>query len=194
AGRLILSPPRLPTRRQNKPQARLPGAAEILVRSLRAGHPVASAVRLVARDLPDPIGTEFAIVADEMTYGLDLETAMDNLGSRVGQQDLALIIIAARIQTSTGGNLAEILSCMAKVVRESLKLRMKVKALSAEGRWSAIILSILRFALFGVLAAVAPRFYGDVWDEPIVPVVLAASVAWLMVGNIVMFRMVRFEI
>src|SRR5262249_19034639 len=194
AGLLVLFLSAMRNRRHRKLREQLPEATDILVRSLRAGHPVASAIRLVAGDLPDPIGTEFAIVADEMTYGLDLETAMDNLGSRVGQQDLALIIIAARIQTSTGGNLAEILSCMAKVVRESLKLRMKVKALSAEGRWSAIILSILPFALFGVLAAVAPRFYGDVWDEPIVPVVLAASVAWLMVGNIVMFRMVRFEI
>ena len=83
---------------------------------------------------------------------------------------------------------------MSKVVRESLKLRMKVKALSAEGRWSAIILSILPFALFGVLALVAPGFYGDVWDEPIVHVLLAASVAWLIIGNLIMFRMVRFEI
>ena len=181
-------------RRHRKLQDQLPEATDILVRSLRAGHPVASAIRLVARDLPDPIGTEFAIVADEMTYGLDLETAMDNLGSRVCQQDLALIVTATRIQTSTGGNLAEILACMSKVVRESLKLRMKVKALSAEGRWSAIILSILPFAVFGVLALLAPQFYGDVWDEPIVHVLLAASVAWLLIGNLIMFRMVRFEI
>jgi tight adherence protein B len=129
-----------------------------------------------------------------MTYGLDLETAMDNLGSRVGQKDMALIVTATRIQTSTGGNLAEILSCMSRAVRESLKLRMKVKALSAEGRWSAIVLSILPFALFGVLAVIAPRFYGEIWDEPTVQVILAASVAWLMIGNVIMFRMVRFEI
>ena len=181
-------------RRHRKLQAQLPEATDILVRSLRAGHPVASAIRLVARDLPDPIGTEFAIVADEMTYGLDLETAMDNLGARVGQKDVALIVTATRIQTSTGGNLAEILSSMSRVVRESLKLRMKVKALSAEGRWSAILLTILPFALFGILALIAPSYYGEVWNEPMVPIVLAASVAWVMVGNIIMFRMVSFEI
>jgi len=194
AGLLIFFLTSMRNRRHNKLQAQLPEATDILVRSLRAGHPVASAVRLVARDLPDPIGTEFGIVADEMTYGLDLETAMDNLGSRVGQKDLSLIVIATRIQTSTGGNLAEILSSMSKVVRESLKLRMKVKALSAEGRWSAIVLSILPFALFGVLSVVSPRFYGDIWDEPVVQGALAASVLWLMIGNIVMFRLVRFEI
>jgi len=181
-------------RRHRKLQDQLPEATDILVRSLRAGHPVASAIRLVAHDLPDPIGTEFAIVADEMTYGLDLETAMENLGSRVDQKDLALIVTATRIQTSTGGNLAEILGCMSKSVRESLKVRMKVKALSAEGRWSAIILSILPFALFSVLAVISPTFYGDVWDEPIVKVLLTASVAWLAVGNVIMFRMVRFEV
>jgi tight adherence protein B len=194
AGVLVFFLSVMRNRRHRKLQDQLPEATDILVRSLRAGHPVASAIRLVARDLPDPIGTEFAIVADEMTYGLDLETAMDNLGSRVCQQDLSLIVTATRIQTSTGGNLAEILACMSKVVRESLKIRMKVKALSAEGRWSAIILSILPFALFGVLALVAPGFYGDVWDEPIVHVLLAASGAWLIIGNLIMFRMVRFQI
>ena len=193
-GLLVLLLSGMRNRRHRKLQDQLPEATDILVRSLRAGHPVASAIRLVARDLPDPIGTEFAIVADEMTYGLDLELAMDNLGSRVGQKDVALIVTAIRIQTSTGGNLAEILSCMSRSVRESLKLRMKVKALSAEGRWSAIILSILPFALFGLLAVVAPQFYSDVWNESVVQVILAASTAWLMVGNFIMFRMVRFEI
>lgn len=194
AGILVFLLSSMRNSRHLKLQAQLPDAIDILVRSLRAGHPVASAIRLVARDLPDPIGTEFAIVADELTYGLDLETAMDNLGSRVGQQDISLVVTATRIQTSMGGNLAEILSCMSKAVRESLKLRMKVKALSAEGRWSAIVLSILPFALFAALSVLSPRFYGDVWDEPIVRVMLTASVAWLMVGNVVMFRMVKFQI
>ncbi len=194
AGLLVFFLISVRNRRHRKLQDQLPEATDILVRSLRAGHPVASAIRLVAHDLPDPIGTEFAIVADEMTYGLDLETAMENLGSRVDQKDLALIVTATRIQTSTGGNLAEILACMSKSVRESLKVRMKVKALSAEGRWSAIILSILPFALFSVLAVIAPTFYGDVWDEPIVKVVLTASAAWLALGNVIMFRMVRFEV
>ena len=194
AGLLVFFLSTMRNRRHRKLRAQLPEAIDILVRSLKAGHPVASAIRLVARDLPDPIGTEFALVADEMTYGLDLETAMDNLGSRVGQRDFALIVTATRIQTSTGGNLAEILSSMSRVLRESSKLRMKVKALSAEGRWSAIILTILPFAIFGILILIAPSYYGDIWNEPMVPIVLAASVVWVMVGNIIMFRMVSFEI
>ena len=194
-GGLVLSFLRfMRNRRHRKLQAQLPEATDVLVRSLKAGHPVTSAIRLVARDIPDPLGTEFGMVADEMTYGLDLETAMNNLELRAGQQDIALIVIATNIQASTGGNLAEILSGMSKVVRERSKIRMKVKALSAEGRWSAIVLSILPFALFGILAVIAPGFYGEIWSEPMVQIILAASAAWLMVGNVIMFRMTRFEI
>jgi tight adherence protein B len=181
-------------RRHRKLQAQLPEATDILVRSLRAGHPVASAIRLVSEEIPDPLGTEFAVVADEMTYGLDLDTAMNNLASRVGEKDLALIVVATSIQTSTGGNLADILSSMARVLRESMKLRMKVRALSAEGRWSAIILSILPFALFAILQLIAPRLYGEIWDEPMVKVGLVVATLWVIIGNMIMFRMTRFEI
>ena len=123
-------------KRRSRLEAQLPDAIDTLVRSLRAGQPVSAAIRLVARDLPDPIGTEFRILSDELTYGLDLETAMNNMGARVGQEDLALVVIATGIQSSTGGNLAEILNSMSKVVRERLRLRLKVKAMSAEGRFS----------------------------------------------------------
>jgi tight adherence protein B len=181
-------------RRHRKLQGQLAEATDILVRSLRAGHPVASAIRLVSQEIADPLGTEFAVVADEMTYGLDLDTAMNNLASRVGQKDLALIVVATSLQTSTGGNLAEILSSMARVLRESVKLRMKVRALSAEGRWSAIILSILPFALFAILQVIAPRLYGEVWGEPMVTVVLVAATLWVVLGNVIMLRMTRFEI
>jgi len=194
AGLPVLFLSSMRNRRHRQLQAPLPDAIDILVRSLRAGHPIPTAIRLVARELADPIGTEFAIVADEMTYGLDLGTAMNNLEARVGQKDISLIVTATSIQTSIGGNLAEILSSMSRIVRESLKLRTKVKALSAEGRWSALILSILPFALFGLLAVIAPSFYGEIWNEPIVPFMLVASTLWLMVGNLVMYRMVTFEI
>jgi tight adherence protein B len=175
-------------------ESQLPDAVDILVRGLRAGHPVTAAIGLVARELPDPIGAEFGILADELTYGLDLETAMNNMASRVGQEDLSLVVVAAGIQAGTGGNLAEILASMSKVVRERLKLRLKVKAMSAEGRFSALILSVLPFALFGILWVVAPNFYGEIWNQPMVKTYLAAAALWLMVGNVVMYRMVRFKI
>jgi tight adherence protein B len=191
---LLLSLKTMRDRRYRKLEEQLPDAADVLVRSLKAGHPIVASISLVARELPDPIGTEFAIVADEMTYGLDLETAMNNLGARVGQQDFALIVIATSIQSSAGGNLAEIMGNMSRVVRERLKLRMKVKSMSAEGRFSAMILSVIPFALFGLLTIIAPNFYGEIWGEPKVQIILAASAIWIVLGNIIMFRMVRFEI
>jgi tight adherence protein B len=191
---LLLSLKSMRDRRYRKLETQLPDAADVLVRSLKAGHPIVSSIRLVARELPDPIGTEFAIVADEMTYGLDLETAMNNLGLRVGQEDFTLIVMATNIQASTGGNLAEILGNISKVVRERLKLRLKVKSLSAEGRLSAIILSVIPLALFGLLAVIAPNFYGEIWGESKAQIILVGAAIWLLLGNVIMFRMVRFEI
>jgi tight adherence protein B len=175
-------------------EAQLPEAIETLVRALRAGHPVSAAIRMVVRELPDPIGAEFAIAADEMTYGLDLETAIGNINKRVGQQDLALIVIAIGIQSRSGGNLAELLGGIAKVIRDRLRMRLKVKALSAEGRFSAVLLSILPFALFGLLGVLAPQFYGEIWAVPFVKPVLLAATVWMFIGDVVMYRMVNFDI
>ncbi len=96
-------------RRQKAFGAQFPDALDMIVRSLRAGHPVPIAITMVAREMPDPIGSEFGIVADEITYGADLETALRNLYFRVGQDDLPLFVTAVAIQGSTGGNLGEIL-------------------------------------------------------------------------------------
>jgi tight adherence protein B len=194
AGLVYLTLMRMRAARHRKLEAQLPEAIDILVRSLKAGHPILAAIRLVRRELPDPIASEFGILADEITYGLDLESAMNNLATRVGQEDLTLVVIATGIQASAGGNLAEILGGMSHVVRERLKMRLKVKAMSAEGRFSAMTLSILPFGLFGLLWMIAPNFYGEVWDQPFVKPVLFAAAVWLAIGNMLMNRMVRFRI
>jgi tight adherence protein B len=181
-------------RRRRRFEEQLPDAIDVLVRSLRAGHSIPVAINTVAQQAPDPIGGEFAIAAGELTYGLDLETALVNLRSRVGQADLGLVVLAVSIQAKMGGNLAEILSNLAKVIRGRFKLRRKAMALSAEGRFSAIALTVLPFLLFGVLSIIAPTYYGQVWDQPVVKPVLAACLVWMTIGNIVMHRMVRFSI
>jgi tight adherence protein B len=181
-------------RRRHRFEEQLPDAIDVLVRSLRAGHSIPVAINTVARQMPDPIGGEFAIAAGELTYGLDLETALVNLRIRVGQADLGLVVLAVSIQARMGGNLAEILSNLAQVIRARFRLRRKARALSAEGRFSALAMTILPFALFGVLLVIAPTYYGQVWDQPVVKPVLAACVFWMVVGNIVMHRMVRFPV
>jgi tight adherence protein B len=182
------------SRRQKKFGAQFPDAIDIIVRSLRAGHPVPIAVSMVARELPDPIGSEFGLVGDEITYGADLETAMRNLYSRVGQDDLPLFVTAVAIQASTGGNLGEILDNLSAVIRSRFKMRRKVKALAAEGRASALILSSLPIVLFGAIQLSSPDFYGSVWQYDITKTVLGMAVGWMLTGNFVMYRMVNFKI
>ncbi|MFM9848713.1 MAG: type II secretion system F family protein [Hyphomicrobiaceae bacterium] len=181
-------------RRRRKFEEQLPEAIDVLVRGLRAGHPIASAIRLVVRELPDPIGTEFSIASDEMTYGLDLERALMNVSTRVGQPDLALLVVAVGIQTKTGGNLAEILTGIAKVIRERSKMRLKARALSAEGRFSALMLTLLPLIVFGLLNLIAPHFYGEVWHVPLVKPILVAAVIWMALGDLLMYRMVKIDV
>jgi tight adherence protein B len=164
------------------------------VRSLRAGHPVPVAISMVARELPDPVGTEFGIVADEITYGADLETAMRNLAYRVGQEDLPLFVTAVAIQGATGGNLSEILENLSAVIRDRFKMRRKVKALAAEGKFSALFLSALPIAIFFMIRYVAPDFYGSVWKYDMTKIGLGMAAGWMLMGNLVMYRMVNFRI
>jgi tight adherence protein B len=142
----------------------------------------------------DPIGTEFGIVTDEVTYGADLETAMRNLYARIGSDDLPLFVTAVAIQGSTGGNLGEILGNLSGVIRDRFKMRRKIRALAAEGRASAMILSALPIALFIVIQFITPEFYAAVWHEHLTKVMLTGAAVWMLIGNFIMFKMVNFKI
>ena len=174
--------------------AQFPDGLDMIVRSLRAGHPVPIAITMVAREMRDPIGSEFGIVADEITYGADLEQALRNLYFRIGQDDLPLFVTAVAIQGSTGGNLGEILDNLSGVIRQRFKMRRKIRALAAEGRASALILSSLPIAMFLIIQVVAPDFYSGVWNEEITKTALAAAGTWMAIGNFIMYRMVNFKI
>jgi tight adherence protein B len=180
--------------RQKKFEEQLPDALDSLVRSLRAGHAIPIAIASVGKQMADPLGGEFSLTAAELTYGLELETSMVNLRSRVGQPDLGLIVLAVSIQSKTGGNLTEILGNLSKIIRERFKLRLKAKALSAEGRMSAIVLSLLPPALFGIFWIISPGYYSEVWHHEIVKPLLAGCVVWLLIGNYIMYRMVRMTV
>ena len=164
-----------------------------MVRSMRAGHPVSVAVTLVARELSDPIGTEFGMVADEMTYGLDLEAALQNMCMRVGQQDLPFVLVAISIQSRTGGNLAEVLSNLSRVIRDRFKLRRRVKAMSAEGRMSAGALSLIPLLVFLAVNLLAPGFYGDIKHDPLIPPVATITFLIWAMGICIIYRLVNFK-
>jgi tight adherence protein B len=184
----------LRSRRQKKFGAQFPDSLDIITRSLRAGHPVPIAITMVGREMPDPIGSEFGIVSDEITYGADLETAMRNLYCRIGSDDLPLFVTAVAIQGSTGGNLGEILENLSGVIRQRFKMRRKIRALAAEGRASAMILSALPIGMFLVVQVIAPDFYASVWNEHLTKVLLFGAAGWMSIGNLIMFKMVNFKI
>ncbi len=184
----------LRARRQKKFGAQFPDALDIIVRSLRAGHPVPIAIAMVGREMPDPIGSEFGMVSDEITYGADIETAMRNLYGRIGSDDLPLFVTAVAIQGSTGGNLGEILENLSGVIRQQFKMRRKIRALAAEGRASAMILSALPIGMFLVIQVITPEFYSSVWQEHLTKVMLFSAAGWMSIGNLIMFKMVNFKI
>jgi tight adherence protein B len=181
-------------RRHKKFGSQFPDAIDVIVRSLKAGHPVPIAIQMVGREMPDPIGSEFGMISDEITYGADLETALRNMYYRVGQEDLPLFVTAVAIQGSTGGNLSEILGSLSSVIRLRFKMRRKVKALAAEGKFSAGILSALPLAMFAVLQLMSPGFYGGIWHVEAAKIILGAAGAWMLMGNLIMYKLVNFRI
>jgi tight adherence protein B len=180
-------------KRQKKFAEQLPEALDVIVRGLRSGHPVSVAFSLVGRELQDPIGSEFGITIDEMTYGLDTTRALRNLGDRVGIPDMSLLVTAVSLQSTSGGNLSEVLSNLSKVLRDRFQLRRKVRALSAEGRFSAIGLAILPAAIFFAIFAQNPGYYFDVWDEPVFLPALGGLIVWSIIGNLIMRKMINFK-
>lgn len=172
----------------------LPDGLDVIVRGLRAGHPFRVAVGLVARELPDPIGSEFGILADEIQFGLDFPTAVDNLVHRVGADDLQFFAVAVKIQSQTGGSMAEVLSRLATLVRSRTKLRLKVRALTSEGRLSAVFLSLAPFILIGVISVIHPSYFGDMRGHAVTMPVVMLGLVLLAIGNIVMYRMVNFKV
>ncbi|WP_292331092.1 type II secretion system F family protein [Mesorhizobium sp.] len=171
----------------------LPDALDMIVRSLRAGHPASVAIGLVAREMPDPLGTEFGIVADEITFGLSMEQAVRKLSERVGFEGLHLLTVSLSIQSKTGGNLTEILANLSSVLRERQKLRMKIRALSAEGRVSAWVISLFPLAMFLILQVIAPSYYGKIWHSPVIFPVFTVFGGWALLGDYIMYRMVNFD-
>ena len=171
----------------------LPDAIDVIVRGVRVGYPLPVALDLAAREMPDPIGTELGMTSDEISFGQDVRTAIENLYGRVGHEDLLFFVVAINVQNQTGGNLAEVLSRLSRLLRHRSKLRLKIRALSAEGRVSAVVLSLMPFILFGGIGLISPSYFGEIRNDPLVVPALIYGGLSLLVGNIVMYRMVHFK-
>jgi tight adherence protein B len=181
-------------RRISRFSEQLPEALDIIVRGLRAGHPFRVALGLAAREMSDPIGTEFGILLDEITFGLDQQVAVDHLYGRVGQEDLSFVSIAINIQSQTGGNLGEILQSLSRLLRNRFKLRLKVRALTSEGRLSGVFMTALPFVLILLVRLISPNYFDGIMGHALLVPAVVVGLSLLLLGNFVIYRMVNFKI
>ena len=168
-------------------EEQLPDAVELMVRSLRVGHPFSSAVGIVAKEVPDPLGSEFGIIADEAAYGRDIADSLKALAERMDMQDLRFLAVAVSIQSQSGGNLAEILEGLSKVIRARFKLFRRVKAITAEAKWSGMFLSGFPIAALVMINLIQPHYYDNV-KETAAFIPAALVVGALLIANIIFMK------
>jgi len=175
-------------------EEQLPDAIELMVRSLRVGHPFNSAVAIVASEVADPLGTEMGIIADEAAYGREMGESLKDMAQRLDMQDLRFLAVAVTIQQQSGGNLAEILAGLATVIRARFRLFRRVKAITAEAKWSGKFLSAFPLIALVVINLLDPTYYNEAYEHAwFIPACLVVG-AFLTVNLIVMRALVNIRV
>jgi len=182
------------TRKTLKIERYMPDAMELLARSLRAGHTLSGTLELVSQEIPKPLGTEMRITYEEHKLGLSLPQAFRRMGERVASQDLRYFVTAVLIQAETGGNLSEILENIGFIIRDRLKLKGKVKGLTAEGRFSALVLSLLPFVTFSAIYLANQKYVLMLFRDPMGIKLLTGGLISIIIGVIIMKRMVTIKV
>ncbi|MDO8347206.1 MAG: type II secretion system F family protein [Rugosibacter sp.] len=183
----------LKNNRLKKFDEQLPGALDLIGRGIRAGHALPSAIEMVADEMPDPVSAEFRIAFDEVNYGFSMEEALTNLAARVPSADLRYFVVAVLIQRETGGNLAELLDNISAIIRARLKLYGTIRVLSAEGKLSAWVLTLLPFALAFVINLINPNFMKILWTDPTGIKMVIGVVVLMVLGILWMRKIVRIR-
>lgn len=181
-------------KRMDRFQQQLPDALDLMSRALKAGHTFSGGMRMVADEFENPLGEEFRITLEEINFGMDVDRALLNLQERVDVTDLKFFIVSVNIQRETGGNLSEIISNIARLVRERFILYGKVRILSAEGRISAILLSALPFAISGVLYLINPDYISLLWTHDLGRTMAWSAITSMVMGVAIMRRMVNIKV
>jgi tight adherence protein B len=181
-------------RRLKKFEKQLPDALDLLARGLRAGHAFPTGLQQVAKEMPDPLGTEFFETFSQFNHGLDMNTALLNLCQRIDLRDLSFFTTAVLIQRETGGNLTEILEKISILIRERFKLREQVKALTAEGRLSGIVLLLLPPVLVAFLMVVNPSYQAELFQDPTGQVMCGVAVGFQLLGMFTIHKIVNIKV
>lgn len=173
---------------------KLPETLNYISRALRASHSLNSAISMVGKEFPDPIGPEFKTVADKINFGIPFKDAIRQLADTVQSRDLNFFVVSILIQHETGGNLTELLDGLANTMRERIKLRGKIRTLSSEGRASAWILGSLPFVIVGILMIANPEYISILWTTPQGQNVLLFGCLLLFLGFVVLNRLVKIKV
>jgi len=179
------------SRRSSMIERQMPDVMELLARSLRAGHTLPSAMELAGKETPDPLGIELRMAYEEQRLGLSLAEALRHLVDRVASRDLKYFVTAVLIQTETGGNLAEVMEKIGYLIRDRLRVKGKIRGLTAEGRLSAFILGILPFAMFMVLFVIHKKYVMTLFEDPWGQKLLAAGLVSMTLGILSMRKLIR---
>ncbi len=176
-------------RRMKKFEAQLPETLDLMARSLRAGHAFVGGLQMAAQEFDDPMGAEMQKTVAQISLGVSVEQALKNLTARVDCRDLKFLAVSIIVQRESGGNLTEILETIATLIRERFKLHGKVRALSAEGKLSAVILTALPFVITFMLAVINPAYPRSLWEDPLGRMLAVVAIIMMAAGVAVMKKM-----
>jgi tight adherence protein B len=177
-----------------KLEEQLPEAADFIGRALRAGHSFANVLQMVGEEMPDPIAGEFKFAYEEINYGVPMNEALHNLALRVPLTDLRYLVIAVLIQRESGGNLAEVLGNISRLIRARLRLLAQVRVMSAEGRMSAWILGLLPLGVMGVMVVANPAYVRVLWTDPVGIRLMWYAGAMAATGVLWMRKLIRIRV
>ena len=169
-------------------------AIDVMVRGLKAGLPVSDAMKVIAAETPDPVGPEFLEVVEGQRIGITMDQGIERMYDRMPLAEVNFLAIVMAIQTKTGGNLAEALANLSKVLRDRKRMKAKIRAVSQEAKSSAAIIGALPFCIIGALAALNPGYLTPLWNTPIGNIMLVGSAIWMLTGILVMRKMINFDI
>lgn len=181
-------------KRLNRFEEQLPEAVEVMVRALKAGHPFTDTLRLVAEEMDQPIAKEFGMVHTDINHGLDMKVAFLNLLERVPNMTLMGLVTAVVVQRETGGNLAETLQNISKIIRGRFRFQRRVKSLTAEGRMSAWVLAMIPFVLFIGLMITTPDYLPILIEEPLGRKIVTVSFTLLLIGILWLRKLIRVDV
>jgi tight adherence protein B len=181
-------------KRMQKFESQLPDALELIARSLKAGHALPSGLKIVSLEFDDPIGTEFDKTLDEINFGISIDEALKNLSKRIDCPDIKFFVISVILQRETGGNLAEILESIGRVIRKRFKFKGNVRTLSAEGKLSAIILIALPFFFATVITFMNPKYINTLIFDPVGKMMVFFAMLMMVIGTFVITRMIKIEV